>query len=355
MNAEEKEVAKIIHGDTNVLEAVSRFISAANSRIDAFVDQTRPALGTNIEQIKALVLDSRKRGVKSRCITEITTNNIHYCKQLLGFVDELRHLDNIHGSFYVSDKEYLVPENLHKEGKPASQIIYCNVRETLKHQQFVFEFLWNRAISARQKINQIEKGDLPEVIEIIRDPVRGSQLVQELMRSSQKEIIAILSSANAFKRQIRAGSDKIILEAAKHRKVSVTILTPMDDSVKTIANDLEKQNTNIKIRKIEPFSPRSTVTAVITDRKFSLAAELRDDSKSKTSEAIGNIIYSTSKPTVLSYVSMFESYMRLTELYEESQSKLSDTTDELESMKKYLKEVLEIRRMETDKFKKSGV
>ena len=38
---------------------------------------------------------------------------------------------------------------------------------------------------------------------------------------------------------------------------------------------------------------------------------------------------------------MFESFLKLTELYEESQSKLSDTTDELESMKKYVKEVLE--------------
>ena len=40
--------------------------------------------------------------------------------------------------------------------------------------------------------------------------------------------------------------------------------------------------------------------------------------------------------------------MRLAEMYEESQSKLSDTTDELETMKKYVKEVLE----EMDRFKK---
>ena len=46
---------------------------------------------------------------------------------------------------------------------------------------------------------------------------------------------------------------------------------------------------------------------------------------------------------------MFESLLKLTELYEKSQSKLSDTTDELESMKKYVKEVLK----EMDRFKKS--
>jgi hypothetical protein len=34
---------------------------------------------------------------------------------------------------------------------------------------------------------------------------------------------------------------------------------------------------------------------------------------------------------------MFESLLKLTELYEESQLKLNDTTDELETMKKYVK------------------
>jgi vacuolar-type H+-ATPase subunit I/STV1 len=122
----------------------------------------------------------------------------------------------------------------------------------------------------------------------------------------------------------------------------------MNGVAKIMAKDLESQSVNIQIRAIEPSS-RSTVTAVIVDRKFSIAVELKDDSKSTPQEAIGTAIYSTSKPTVLSYVSMFESVLKLTEQYEESQSRLSNTTDELESMKKYVKEVLE----EVDKFKRS--
>jgi len=350
LNSQEKEVTKIIQGDKNVFEAVSRFISTAGTRIDACVDHTRPALGTDIEQIRSLVLNSQKRGVRLRCITEITTSNIHYCKQLLDIVDELRHLDNIVGTFYVSDKECLVPESIHKKSKPASQIIYWNVKETVKHQQYIFETLWNKAISAEQKINQIEKGELPEVIEIIRNQTELQLLANNLIKSAEKEILVIFSSVNALMRQYNAGSAQLVIEAAKFRNVTVTMLTPMDENVKTIANDAEKQSSNIKIRKIEPSS-RSTVTVVIIDRKISLAVELKDDSKSTPQEAIGTSIYSTSKSTVLSYVSMFESFMKLTELYEESLSKLSDTTDELESMKKYVKEVLE----EMDKFKKSRI
>ena len=265
MNAPEKEIATVIQGDKGVLEAVSRFISIANTRIDACVDQTRPALSTDIEQIRALILNSRNRGVRLRCITEITTNNIHYCKQLLNIVDELRHLDNIVGTFYVSDKECLVPESVHKKGKPASQIIYWNVKETVKHQQYIFETLWDKAISAQQKINQMEKGELPEIIEIIRNQNELQLISNNLIKSAKKEISVIFSSANAFMRQSNAGSGQLVIEAAKFRNVTVTMLTPMDENVKTIANDAEKQSMNIKIRKIEPSS-RSTVTVVIAKR-----------------------------------------------------------------------------------------
>ena len=348
MNAQEKEVTKIIQGEKKVLEAVSRFIFNASTRIDACVDQTRPVLGTDIEPIRKLVLNSHKRGVRFRCITEITTNNIHYCKQLLGIVNELRHLDNIVGTFYVSDKECLVPESFHKKGKPASQIIFWNVKETVKHQQYVFETLWNKAISAEQKINQIEKGELPEVIEIIHDTNEAQQLAQKLVSAAKKEVLVILSSSNAFIRQVNAGSDKLVIKVAKSRSVDVVILTPMNEAVKIMAKDLERQSTNIQVLAMEPSSSRFNITVLIVDKKISLATELKDDSKSLPQEAIGASIYSTSRSTVLSYISMFESFLKLTELYEKSQSKLNDTTDELESMKKYVKEVLE----EMDKLKK---
>lgn len=193
MNAQENEVTRIIQGDKNVLGAVSRFIFTAGTKIDACVDQTRPVLATDIEHIRALVLNSHKRGVRLRCITEITTKNIQKCKQLLDIVDELRHLDNIVGSFYVSDKECLVPENVHKKGKPASQIIYRNADETIKHQQYIFETLWNMAISAQEKINQIESGELPEIIEIIRNRAEAQRIIWNLVKSAEKEILVSIS------------------------------------------------------------------------------------------------------------------------------------------------------------------
>ena len=51
----------------------------------------------------------------------------------------------------------------------------------------------------------------------------------------------------------------------------------------------------------------SKVSILIVDRKYSLTAELNDDTKQTSIEAIGLATYSNSQSTVLSYVSIFES------------------------------------------------
>jgi two-component system, OmpR family, sensor histidine kinase VicK len=346
LNAQDREITKVIQGDKGVMEAVLSFISKSSTRIDACVDKSRPGLSKDIEQIRKLILNVRTRGVRIRYITEITKDNVYYCKQLLEIVDELRHLDGIIGAFYVSDEECLVPAIIHEKGKPASQIIYWNIKEIVKQQQYLFESLWGKAILAQQKIDEIEKGGLPEVIELIRNPGEVQHLVQKLLRSAEKEILVLFPSVNAFMRNV--GNGPLAVEAANRRNVPVTVLTPMDEAIIKLSKEFERQSTNIRIRSIEPSS-RSHITVLIVDRKFSLALELKDDLKSVSEEAVGNVTYSTSRSTVQSYVSMFESFMKLTKLYEESQLKLSETTDELEAMKRYVHEVLE----EVDKYKKT--
>jgi hypothetical protein len=107
LNTQDREVAEVIKGDEKVIETSWSFISRADTRIDACIDQTRPSLGINNEQIRTLIIDSLNRGVKLRCITEITTSNIDSCKQLMGIVSELRHLDGIAGIFYVRIKRHI--------------------------------------------------------------------------------------------------------------------------------------------------------------------------------------------------------------------------------------------------------
>jgi signal transduction histidine kinase len=59
---------------------------------------------------------------------------------------------------------------------------------------------------------------------------------------------------------------------------------------------------------------RSTIFMI--DKKSVLTIELKDDNKDLLEDAIGLSTFSTSAPTVLSYISIFESLWTLTEMYE---------------------------------------
>ena len=153
-----QERTEVNYGIENVIRIVLEFLSQTNNRVDACVDYTRPSLAIDFLALKNAFINAKKRGVKLRYVTEITRDNISYCKLLTTIVDELRHLDGIKGNFYISDTAYIAPATLHEKGKPASQIIFSNVKELVEHQHYVFDSFWSRAIPAEQKIREIEVG-----------------------------------------------------------------------------------------------------------------------------------------------------------------------------------------------------
>src|SRR4051794_19336562 len=175
------------------------------------MNYTRPPLAILIEPIKKAFLDAKSRGIKLRYLTEITKDNIAYCKELITIV-ELRHLDGIKGNFMLSETEYLAPVILYEKGKIASQVIYSNAKEIVEQQQYVFDTIWSKAIPAEQKIREIEEGIEPEVIETIRDPIEVQLLGLDLVKVATHEILVIFSTANAFHRQEHAGAMELFKE-----------------------------------------------------------------------------------------------------------------------------------------------
>ena len=147
------------YGTENVLNAEMRFFANSKEKIDSCMNYTRPQLAIESEEVKKAFIDIKRsrRGVKFRYLTEITSGNISFCKELASIVDELRHLGGIKANFMVSEKEYLAPLVLYRKGEISSKIIYSNIREVIEHQQYVFDSLWSKAIPAEQKISEIEQ------------------------------------------------------------------------------------------------------------------------------------------------------------------------------------------------------
>ena len=158
------------------------------------MDHTRPSLAIGIESIKRSFADAKSRGVKLRYLTEITNANISYCKELMAIVDEVRHLDGIKGNFMVSEIEYLAPATSHEETKLSSLIIYSSVREIVEHQQYVFETLWNKSMSAEKRMKELKEGITTYYqTKVIEDP---DDVVKEISRliANSNELCTCLTS-----------------------------------------------------------------------------------------------------------------------------------------------------------------
>ncbi len=125
--------------------------------MDVALDHTGPSRVVQLHAYRSGYQDILARGAKIRCVTEVTPENILYCKELLTVVSELRHLDGVKGGIAINECEYMATTVIRKEQSP-THLIYSDVNEVVAHGQYVFDTLWNNAIPARKKIMEIEEG-----------------------------------------------------------------------------------------------------------------------------------------------------------------------------------------------------
>ena len=208
-------------------------------------------------------------------------------------------------------------------------------------QQFVSDHFWNRAIPTEQEIKEIEIEkdtlDKPDTVQVIRDPAQIQNIAYEIGTAAKDEILIIYSSANAFHRQEKLGAINTLRETVKESGVKARVLVPKGESIEETVQKLRQQDEKIDIRYIEP-GLQTYVTIVVVDRKSSLVVELKDDTKESSYEAMGWGTYSNRKATVLSYVSIFESLWKQSELYQ----KLSELCEELKIRDKVQTEFINI-------------
>jgi two-component system, OmpR family, sensor histidine kinase VicK len=154
------ERTELYYGTENVLNAELRFFANSKEKIDSCMNFTRPQLAIEIEQIKKALIDIKRsrRGVKFRYLTEITSENISFCKELVSIVDDLRHTEGIKANFMISETEYLAPIILYRKEEISSKVIYSNIREVIEHQQYIFDSFWSKATPAERRIIEIEEG-----------------------------------------------------------------------------------------------------------------------------------------------------------------------------------------------------
>lgn len=314
-----KQKTELLYG---VKDAVGRgitFMRNVRNRMDISFDHRAPSIVIELESYKAGYINIRKRGGKIRALTEITSDNIHYCKEIMKIVNEFRHLDGLKGGIAVSETEYMATTIL-QEAKPLTQVIYSNVKEMVEQGQSIFDTLWNKSITAKQRIKEIEQGTKREFINTIHDPAEIKKVALGLLNSATHEILIMFSVAKGIRgSQEYTEVIQLLKEASKHN-IIIRILSDSDDPINDIIEKLNKElggKEKIKIR--HHNKPRETkLTIMIVDDLYSLTVEMKDSAPTNFDEAIGLATYSNSESTVSSYVTIFETLWMQTELYEKA-------------------------------------
>jgi signal transduction histidine kinase len=111
---------------------------------------------------------------------------------------------------------------------------------------------------------------------------------------------------------------QLLKEASEGHGAKVRLLIPADEEpiLSTILEEVKSQCPQVDVRCMEK-GLRTRITIVLSDRKECIITELKDDTKDNSYSAAGLSTYSKSKSIVSSYVSIFESIWKQTELYEQ--------------------------------------
>ncbi|HXX97427.1 MAG TPA: ATP-binding protein [Candidatus Bathyarchaeia archaeon] len=261
-------------------------------------------------------------GEGMRWIINIDKDNLDLVKVFLNSGIQMRHTKNMPPmNFGVSDVQMAATIEKMEYGKISQSFLISTEPFYIEHFNSLFDEIWKNGVDAKVRIKAIEQGVDSEEIEIIQDAVEAQKLLFNLIQTAKEEILVMCSTANAFHRQEHAGTIHLLREAATKKGVKVRILTPEDELIleterkMKIVQELRQPHEKIGIRFIQPHL-QTKVSILIVDKKYSLTAELKDDTRQTSIEAIGLATYSNSQSTVLSYVSIFESLWTQTDLYQ---------------------------------------
>ena len=274
---------EVIQGTQNVIDAEVQFFSKAQTRVDTYM--TRPPLAIGLDPIRKAFLQSKDRGIYLRYITEITKENLSYCKELMIIVDELRHLDGIKVNFMVSESEYIAPLILLEHGKIAPQAVYSNISEIVEQQQYIFDNFWNKSIAAEERIKEIEEGTTRTGIRLIENQ---DEIIKEIKRKNNSaNKLSICSAFGGMQMGYNHFFDSYKNVIDKHRRGQSKEGMRWIISIDKESIDLVKifLNAGIQVRHVKNMPP---INFGVTDQEFTVTLEKMEGGKMVQSFLISN-------------------------------------------------------------------
>ncbi|MGC1932629.1 MAG: ATP-binding protein [Candidatus Nitrosopolaris sp.] len=294
-----------------------QILDNANNRWDFYADTNSLVIPFTIEQVNRAILDAKNRGIRFRFITDITKDNITFCKDSVLKVAEIRHLEGIKGNFGVSDTEYIstsdrvsVPEivgsDIEQKADAAAKrttaatlqhAVYSNVKEDIQQQQHIFEILWINAIPFEERIREIEEGiERVETIALRNSTEIAKRIKKNIESSTEIKICFQPGGLELIYNNFLESYKKVLDSYRKGEHKGIRCITTINKDNEELAKLL--LNEGIQIRYTKNLTPLSFS---ISNKEFQATAE-----KMEAGKMIRSLLVSTEPIYIDHYNSIFE-------------------------------------------------
>jgi signal transduction histidine kinase len=295
------EKIEILHGTENIIDRTLGDLVNVRQTFDNCTDYTGPSVFLAYQPVWDACIALKQKGIRLRFITEITRDNINYCKEVKK-VFELRHLDGIKGNFGIADGKDYGGAARPKEAEVPALLIRSNVRAFVEQQQYFFETLWAKSIPAEQRIKEIEEGravhyetkvltNEEEIVDKIKDLLENSNELFSCSRTGGLQL--------GYDRFLDLGKE-ILARSRRAEHKGIKLLTaPLRDTVQLVKVLLDL---GIQVRETKNMPP---LNFAVTDKEVHITID-----KMEGGRMIRSVLVSNEPIYVNHFRSIFEELWR---------------------------------------------
>ena len=338
-----QNVDEILNQGEDILQSSTEFLACSK------FNGMRLVYNSYFDAYEEVMLNKYRKGEHKgiRWITSIIDkDSADVVRLFLNIGVQIRHVKNMPPiDFAVSDKEMMATIEKMEGGEIAHSLLVSNEAAYINHFVSIFEELWKDGIDAADRIRDIEEGVDQANIEIISNPKEGIKRAWSIIQSAKEEVLIMFSSVNAVHRQMEMGGLQLLKSVSEAHNARVRVLIPADaDITSTTIKEAKSTYPHIDIRTIAK-SLQTKITIVLVDKKECVIVELKEDTEDNSYNATGLTTYSNSKSIVSSYISIFESFWKQSELseqLEEANKQLTVANEKLTVNEKMQKEFINV-------------
>jgi two-component system, OmpR family, sensor histidine kinase VicK len=313
---------EILYSPGTITKVYSQILDNAKKMWDFYADTKSLTIPFAIEQVNRAILDAKNRGVRFRFVTEVTKDNVTFCKNSVLKVAEIRYLGGIKGNFGVSDTEYIstsdtistsdrvsVPDiavsNIEEKTEAAKtttaaslqHAVYSNVKEDIQQQQHIFEILWINAIPIEERIREIEEGiERVETIALKDSTEIAKRIKKNIESSTEIKISSQPGGLELIYNNFLESYKKVLDRYRKGEHKGIRFITTINKDNEGLATLL--LNEGVQIRHTKNLTPLSFS---ISNKEFQATAE-----KMEAGKMISSLLLSTEPIYIDHYNFIFE-------------------------------------------------